>query len=40
MGNVLATWADTNLLGDLIGHTPYTNFSYGIAEFVSWFKNY
>lgn len=40
MENVLANWADTNLLRDLLGHTPHTNFDYGLAEFVSWFKNY
>lgn len=40
MGDVPATWADTNLLKQLTGYAPKTDFRDGIAEFVSWFKNY
>lgn len=40
MGDVPATWADATLLKHLTGYAPQTNFSQGIAEFVSWFKDY
>jgi UDP-glucuronate 4-epimerase len=40
MGDVPATWADATLLQELTGYAPNTNFSRGIAEFVTWYKDY
>lgn len=40
MGDVPATWADASLLHQLTGYAPNTNFSQGIAEFVTWYKNF
>jgi len=40
MGDVPATWADARLLQDLTGYAPNTNVSRGIAEFVTWFKDF
>lgn len=39
-GDVPATWSDTSLLKALTGHTPGTELSEGIPEFVSWYKQY
>lgn len=40
MGDVPATWADTQLLQSLTGYRPQTNFRDGIATFVAWFRDY
>jgi UDP-glucuronate 4-epimerase len=40
MGDVPATWADASLLQRLTGYKPQTNYRDGIAEFVSWFREY
>ena len=40
MGDVPATWANTNLLKTLTGYRPETNFQDGVARFVEWFKDY
>lgn len=40
MGEVPATWADASLLHRLTGYRPQTAFREGIAQFVSWFKDY
>jgi UDP-glucuronate 4-epimerase len=40
MGDVPATWADASLLQQLTGYRPKTNFRYGVAQFVTWFRDY
>ncbi|MEM9043808.1 MAG: GDP-mannose 4,6-dehydratase [Pseudomonadota bacterium] len=39
-GDVPATWADTALLRALTGYAPRTDFREGVAEFVTWFRDY
>lgn len=39
-GDVPATWADASLLQRLTGYRPQTPFQDGIADFVSWFRDY
>ncbi|MFM7012907.1 MAG: NAD-dependent epimerase/dehydratase family protein [Betaproteobacteria bacterium] len=39
-GDVPATWADASLLQRLTGYRPQTDFRYGIAQFVTWFRDY
>lgn len=39
-GDVLATWADTTLLENLIGNLPKTLVEDGVKEFVSWYQQY
>lgn len=39
-GDVPATWADANLLQQLTGYRPQTDFRDGIAQFVAWFREY
>lgn len=39
-GDVPATWADASLLQSLTGYRPQTDIRQGIAEFVSWFREY
>lgn len=39
-GDLPATWADTQLLQALTGYKPDTRFQDGIAEFLSWFRQY
>lgn len=39
-GDVPATWADAALLQRLTGYRPQTDFRDGIAQFVSWFRDY
>jgi len=39
-GDVPATWANADLLHDLTGYRPYTSIDKGIADFVSWFREY
>ncbi|WP_299851303.1 NAD-dependent epimerase/dehydratase family protein [uncultured Roseovarius sp.] len=39
-GDVPATWADATLLNELTGYRPQTDVRDGIAQFVSWFRNY
>lgn len=39
-GDVPATWADATLLQSLTGYRPKTEVREGIAEFVSWFRDY
>ena len=39
-GDVPATWADAELLKKLTGYKPSTNVKDGIAEFVTWFRDY
>lgn len=40
MGDVPATWADASLLHDLTGYRPETDISEGIAQFVTWYRDY
>jgi UDP-glucuronate 4-epimerase len=40
MGDVPATWADADLLKELTGYRPQTDFRDGIARFVDWFRDY
>jgi len=40
MGDVPATWANTDLLQRLTGYRPQTDFKDGIAQFVEWFRKY
>ncbi len=40
MGDVPATWAEASLLRDLTGYRPQTDFRDGIAQFVTWFREY
>ena len=37
-GDVPATWANADLLRNLTGYQPKTDFRDGIAQFVSWFR--
>jgi UDP-glucuronate 4-epimerase len=39
-GDVHATWANTDLLKELTGYLPDTNFKEGITHFVGWFREY
>ena len=40
MGDVPATWADSDLLQRLTGYRPQTDFKDGVAQFVKWFREY
>lgn len=40
MGDVPATWANTDLLQRLTGYRPKTDFKDGIQKFVDWFREY
>ena len=40
MGDVPATWADADLLKNLTGYRPETDFQDGISRFVKWFRDY
>ncbi|MFZ1662890.1 MAG: NAD-dependent epimerase/dehydratase family protein [Paracoccaceae bacterium] len=39
-GDVVATWADSNLLQRLTGYRPETNIRDGMANFVHWYRDY
>ena len=39
-GDVPATWANADLLKQLTGYKPQTDFRDGIAQFVKWFRDY
>jgi UDP-glucuronate 4-epimerase len=39
-GDVPATWANAELLTNLTGYRPQTDFRDGIARFVTWFREY
>lgn len=40
LGDVPATWADNSLLQGLTGFSPEVSYQEGIAEFVSWYREY
>lgn len=39
-GDVVATWADANLLKSLTNYQPQTNVREGMANFVRWYRDY
>jgi UDP-glucuronate 4-epimerase len=39
-GDVLATWANADLLKQLTGYRPATDYREGIRQFVAWYRNY
>ena len=39
-GDVPATWANAELLQNLTGYRPETDFKDGITKFVTWFRDY
>ena len=39
-GDVLATWANTDLLKKLTGYTPVTKLEDGLKKFVDWYNNH
>ncbi|MDB5664042.1 MAG: UDP-glucuronate 5-epimerase [Cypionkella sp.] len=39
-GDVVATWADANLLKSLTNYQPQTNVRDGMTAFVSWYRDY
>jgi UDP-glucuronate 4-epimerase len=39
-GDVPATWANADLLKELTGYRPRTDFRDGIAKFVDWYRDY
>ena len=39
-GDVPATWSDTQLLQALTGYYPQTDLGTGVAQFVSWYRDY
>lgn len=40
MGDVPATWADTDLMYSLTGQRPQTDYRDGIDKFITWFRSY
>lgn len=40
IGDVPATWADTSLLENIVGHRPATDFRAGVSSFVRWYREY
>ena len=40
MGDVPATWANADLLRDLTGYKPETNYKEGVRKFIGWYKEY
>jgi UDP-glucuronate 4-epimerase len=39
-GDVHATWASTELLRQVTGYRPQTNYREGIKRFVAWYRDY
>jgi UDP-glucuronate 4-epimerase len=39
-GDVPATWANADLLEQLTGYQPQTDFKSGVSSFVSWYREY
>ena len=39
-GDVLATWANADLLKHLTGYQPRTGYKSGIRQFVAWYREY
>jgi UDP-glucuronate 4-epimerase len=40
LGDVQQTWADTNLLVNIVNYKPSTTIDIGVKEFVNWYKKY
>jgi UDP-glucuronate 4-epimerase len=40
LGDLPATWANADLLKQLTGYVPQTDFRIGIAKFVKWYRDY
>ena len=40
LGDVPATWANIQLLENLTGYSPGTNYKDGIKKFVKWYRDY
>ena len=39
-GDVIGTWADTQLLETLTGYRPATDISIGVKRFVDWYREF
>lgn len=39
-GEVVSTWADNSLLHALTGFVPETDISFGVANFIAWYREY
>ena len=39
-GDVVATWADTQLLETLTGYRPTTDIHTGVRRFVDWYRDF
>ena len=39
-GEVVSTWADNALLHALTGFVPETDISFGVANFIAWYREY
>jgi UDP-glucuronate 4-epimerase len=39
-GDVVATWANADLLRTLTGYEPHADFHHGVRKFVAWFREY
>jgi UDP-glucuronate 4-epimerase len=39
-GDVVATWANADLLYNLTGYKPHTDIKDGIQKFVAWYREY
>ena len=39
-GDVVSTWADTDLLKSLTGFTPNTDIDEGVKNFIEWYRDY
>jgi UDP-glucuronate 4-epimerase len=39
-GDVPATWANAELLKSLTGYSPNTDIRTGVAQFVTWYRDY
>ena len=40
MGDVPATWANSDLLHNLTGYQPETSYKEGVRKFIAWYKEY
>jgi len=39
-GDVVATWANADLLDSIIGYKPNTPMREGVDKFVAWYRDY
>ncbi len=40
MGDVPSTWANANLLRELTGYCPETDYKVGVSKFIKWYQDY